>query len=110
MIETLTYIMINSANELCTTTRAVTTYPLAHPADDRSHCHGTGGSIPWIPVRTLLDRRSHSLGGDLCHAHPHKSEHRQHNQPLRYQTRHIVPRPVVEISKIVYIIVWVSLT
>lgn len=91
--------MINSANELCTTTQPFTTYPLAHPADDRSHCHGTDGNIPWILARTLLDRHSHSLGGDLCHAHPHKSEHRQHNQPLRYQIRRIVPRPVVELAR-----------
>ena len=77
------------------TNRAVTTCPPAHHAGDhfQRRCRDTGDSILWLPAHTLQGHRSHSLGGYRFHAHPHKSERRQHNQPLRYLTRHIAPQP-----------------
>jgi hypothetical protein len=75
------------------TIRAVTTCPPAHHSGDHFQCRGTGDSILWLPARTLQGHRSHSLRGDRFRAHPHKSERRQHNQPLRYLTRHIAPQP-----------------
>lgn len=82
------------------TTRTVTTCPPAHHFDDRSRRHGTGGSIPFLPGRTLPGHRRHILvavdvDGDQFRAHPHKFEHRRHNLPPHYQIHHIVPQPRV---------------
>lgn len=84
----------------------LTTYRPARPArpfrpvrrvgDHPPHCRDID-SIPLIPDHSCQTRRSCSHCCDHFRAHPHISEHRQHNPPRRYrQILRIAPPPKKE--------------